>query len=138
MQLCTAWLTGVSSERDIISHHSSTAVMRQGAHLSGKAKGPVAHETTSLEGTRELSDRGNLAYDENEHKEELELKNFPLTTPKEQTAQPIKKLKRKYKVAWNYDYAGKKSAPQSKEPEPRDAEANQRPTKDLKENDPST
>eukprot|EP00969_Alexandrium_andersonii_P285118 12604157-Alexandrium_andersonii.AAC.1 len=34
-------------------------------------------------------------------------------------AQALKKLMRKHKVAWSSDYSGKKSAPQSKAPEPR-------------------
>ena len=132
MQLCTAWLTGETSERDSVYHPNLTAVMKQGAHFSGKAKGPLPRKTSSLEVTREHSDRGNHAYGEVEHKDELELKNILLTIPKEQV-----KLKRKHTVEWDYDYAGKKSAPQSKVPETRDAEVNLRPTEALEVNDPS-
>ena len=134
----TAWLTGESSERDSIYRPSLTAVMKQGAHFSGKAKGPSDRMTTFLEVMRAHSDRGKLAYEEDEYKDELELKNFLLTTPKEQMALALKKLTRKYKVVWNDDYAGKKSAPQSKVPEPTDAEASPRPPEVLKEDDPSS
>ena len=100
----------------ITSPTPASLIMKQGAHSSGKAKGPPPRKTTLLGGRRGHSDKGYQAYDEVEHKGEGEFKNILLTAPKKQMAQALKKPMRKHKVTWNIDYAGKKSAPPVEDP----------------------